>query len=289
MIVLADIEANGLNPTVIHCIVVKPLGGKRITFTSVGLFKRWVEENDISKWVFHSGLGYDVPVINKLIAPDLIKPEDVIDTFVVSRLVDYMKFNTHSLKELGEYLKVYKGDYTGGWEVCTPEMIEYCEQDVEVLEAIFNYYKRFIFDAGWAKAMRVEHDTAIICQEMSANGFQFNKTNAEILLEEIKTEMSVLEDAFSTAFPPTLVEKTRLKYRKKKDGTLFKNVEEAISKYPSSYVSGEELVCLDYEEFNPGSPKQRIDKLWEAGWNPTDKTDGHKKYLRENSRWNQRN
>ena len=290
MIVLADIEADGLRPTKIHVIVIKPVGQPRITFTDMSKFKSWVKSNEITRWVFHSGLTYDVPVINRLVEKDLIDPQYVIDTFVVSRLVNYMKFNTHSLDEIGKYLGVHKGNYTGGWDVCTTEMIEYCEQDVEVLEAIFNHYRKYILDPSWAKAMRVEHDTAIICNDMQETGFQFNKTEAEKILLEVQTEMTSLESEFRSAFPPTLVEQTRIQVRKKKDGTLFKNVEEALLKYPSTYIDDDGmLVCLDYQGFNPGSSKQRIDKLWDAGWSPTEKTDGHKKYLRENSRWNQRN
>lgn len=286
MIVLADIEANGLKPTKIHVIVVKPIGQPRTTFTDMNHFKTWVKSNEITKWVFHSGLTYDVPVINKLIEADLIDPKNVVDTFVVSRLINYMKFNTHSLEELGKYLGVHKGSYKGGWEECSREMIEYCEQDVEVLEAVFNYYKKYILDPSWSKAMRVEHDIAIICNEMQETGFQFNKIEAEKILIEVKTEMDTLEKEFKSAFPPTLVEQTRIQVRKKKDGSLFKSVEEALLKYPSTYIDDDGfLVCLDYQEFNPGSSKQRINKLWDAGWAPTEKTDGYKKHLRESSTW----
>ena len=286
MIVLADIEADGLRPTKVHVVVVKPLGGKSLTFTSMKSFESWVRSNKITKWVFHNGLGYDVPVINRLVSPDLINPKTVIDTFVVSRLIDYGKFNTHSIEELGKYLGVHKGSFSGPWDLCTPDMIAYCEQDVEVLEAVFNHYKKQIYDTSWAKAMRVEHDTAILCEELSSNGFPFDKAKAEELLVEVKEDMGRLHDAFSKDFPPTLEEKTRIQVRRKKDGELFKNVEEAMSSYPSTFEDDDGmLVCLDYQEFNPGSSKQRIDKLWEAGWKPVDKTDGYRKFLREKNSW----
>lgn len=286
LIVFSDIEADGLKPTKIHVIVVKPLGGKKLTFTCMWAFEDWVKSNKITKWVFHNGLGYDVPVINKLVAPGLIDPKDVIDTAVISRTVNYNKFITHSLDELGKFLKVYKGSYTGSWGVCNPDMIEYCEQDVEVLEAIFNHYKKYIYDPAWAKAMRVEHDIAILCEEISEEGFPFNRAKATSYLEDIKKDMKELEEGMAKDFPPTLVEKTRIQMRKKKDGSLYSNVQDAIDKYPSTFVDADGmLVCLDYEEFNPGSPKQRIDKLWDAGWKPVDKTDGHKKFLKEKRVW----
>lgn len=286
MIVLADIEADGLTPTKVHMVVVKPLGGKKFTFTHMDSLESWIDDNKITKWVFHHGLGYDVPVLNRLVRPNLIDPKDVVDTAVVSRLVNYSKFNTHSLDELGDYLGVRKGSFKGPWDKCTPEMIEYCEQDVDVLEAVFNHYKKYIFDPSWSKAMRVEHDIAMICEEMSTTGFPFDKDRAYSMLADVKADMKKLEEGFKKDFPPVLVEKTRIQYRKKKDGTLFKNVQDALDSYPSTFIDADgQLVCLDWQEFNPGSPKQRIDKLWEAGWKPTEKTDGHKKFLKEKTKW----
>ena len=280
-LVFADVEADGLVPTKIHFIRVKTNDGFIQTFFDMSVFKTWVEFYQPDKWVFHNGLGYDVWVINRLVAP-LINPRSIIDTFVVSRLVNFEKFITHSLDELGEYLGIKKLKYNGPWDVCTKEMVTYGEQDVEVLEAIFDYYKDYIYSTDWAKAMRVEHDMAIVSWDMNQNGFSFNKTEAEGLLSEVDFEMKALEDSFQKEFPPKLVEVNRLKYRTKKDGTLFSTVEEAMTKYPLTKVEGDELLCFDYEAFNPGSPIDRIDVLWGAGWKPWMKTKGHKKHEKEN-------
>ncbi len=279
-IVLADLEADGLEPTKIHFIRVKTLDGFVMTFFDMVAFQAWVTFYNPDKWVFHNGLGYDVWVINRLVSPNLINPMSVVDTLVVSKLVNYKKFNTHSLEELGKFLGVHKGSYKGSWDVCTPEMIEYGEQDVEVLEAVWNYYKKYICDPSWAKAMRVEHDMAMICYDMGRQGFAFNKPKAESLLEEINKEMEQIEQGFQEAFPPRLEEVNRIKYRTKKDGTLFSNVEDAMAKYPLTKREEDDLICYDYVAFNPGSPKDRIDVLWDAGWKPVEKTDGYKKYER---------
>lgn len=280
-IVLSDIETDGLAPTKIHFIRVKTLDGFTFTFFEMEVFAAWVEAYKPDKWVFHNGLGFDVWHINRLVKP-LINPRDVVDTAVVSRLVDYKKFSTHSLDELGKFLGVHKGSYEGSWDTCTEEMIKYGEQDVEVLEAVFNYYKPYIMDPSWAKAMRVEHDMAIVCHDMSSNGFYFDKPKAEELLDSINKEMKDIEDNFQKEYPPKLVEANRIKYRTKADGTLYKNVEDAMVKYPLTKVEGSDLVCFDYEAFNPASPKHRIDVLWDAGWKPKVKTKGFKKFEKEN-------
>ncbi len=279
-LVFADIEADGLNSTKIHFIRVKTNDGFALTFFDMECFKVWVETYLPDKWVFHNGLGYDVWHINRLVGP-LINPRSVIDTFVVSRLVGYNKFITHSLDEIGEYLGIKKLKFDGPWDVCTPEMVKYGEQDVEVLEAIFEYYQDYIYSTDWADAMRVEHDMAIVSWDMNQNGFSFDKTSAEEMLQDITKDMMELEESFQKEFIPKLVEVNRLKYRTKKDGSLFSTVEEAMSKYPLTKVEDEELICYDYQKFNPGSPIDRIDVLWDAGWKPVVKTKGHKKFEKD--------
>jgi hypothetical protein len=276
----ADIETDGLAPTKIHFIRVVTSDGFKCTFFDMNVFKIWVEVYQPDRWVFHNGLGFDVWHINRLVAP-LINPRKVIDTFVVSKLVGYSKFITHSLKELGEHVGYKKLDYNGPWDVCTPEMIQYGEQDVEVLMEIFEYYKDYIYSPDWKDAMRLEHDMAIVSWDMSQNGFSFDKPTAEKMLEEITTEMAVIEKSFQDEFIPKLEEVNRLKYRVKKDGTLFSNVEEAMTKYPLTKVEGDELICFDYNKFNPASAIDRIDMLWDAGWKPVVKTKGHKQFNKD--------
>jgi hypothetical protein len=286
-IIFADSETNALvNPTKLHCVGVKPKDASSVTLLKgPEEFRNFAKAQRNPKWVFHNGLGYDVKVLNDLVEPGIIKPEDVIDTAVVSRLVNYGKFQTHSLKELGQHLGVHKVDYSGGFEEFTKEMGEYCIQDVNVLEAIFKHYSKQIFDPAWSKAMRVEHDIAWLCNSMHHSGFPFNVEEAKVLKEEIQKERFTLEAQFKLDFPPVLKEVKRLKYRKKKDGSLFSSTQEAIDIFPSTYVSGDELVCMDYIAFNPASSKDRIDRLWDAKWKPTDKTKGHKDFLKGQRRW----
>ena len=282
MILLTDVEANGLNPTKIHVICTKEKEtGQTYTFTEVNDYFDYVLDIRPKVHVFHNGLGYDVPVINRLVSPGLIDPTKVIDTMVVSKTRDYKRYRTHSLKEIGEDLKVHKGDYDGGWDECTPEMIKYCEQDVEVLSAILDDQWPTITDPSWKDALRTEHDVAQLCYEMSETGFKFNFSLGNSLLKDITKEMDELESSFKLSFPPKLVEVNRLQFKYKKDGTLFSTVTNAIAKYPKTEVQGKELVCYDYKEFNPGSSKDRVDVLWDAGWNPIEKTEGHKKSLRK--------
>ncbi len=274
-VLVADAEWDGDKESVVHCISCKPWGtGTVDRFTDMSLFNEYVLDMKPKKWAFHNGLTSDIRIINKL-TPVTINPKDIIDTFVVSRTVNYGRFRTHSLKEIGSYLKVYKGDYSGGWGVYTEEMGEYCDQDVIVEEAILDFFKKDIYNPSWAKALRVEHDMAYICADMQSNGFTFDVPKATRLLEEIEQEKDELEESFKKAFKPKLVEVKRLKYKTTSEGKLYATVVKAIAEHPKTEVEGDELVCYDYKEFNPGSPIDRIDALWDAGWEPHEKTKGH--------------
>jgi len=280
-----DIETNGLNPDVVWCIVCKELGKESQVFTHKGGFgyKTLEEFNEYAKsvdlWVAHNGLSFDVPVVNRLLGTG-IKEDRVVDTFVVSRLVNYSGYNTHSLDELGASLGEPKTKFND-WSCLSQEMIDYCIQDVVVNEKIYNHYKRFIWSEDWKDAMRLEHDMVLVNNDMSKNGFLFDIPRAKQLLSSIKLRLAELENIFQQVWPPEIEEVNRIKFRAKQDGTPFKSVTDAYEKYPSVVLDGDELSCGDYVAFKPGSAKDRIEKLWESGWSPTEKTKTHFKFDRE--------
>lgn len=268
----------------IWCIVCKEVGEEPRVFTregglgypSLSEFKEYARSVDL--WVAHNGSSFDVPVVNNLMG-SIIDPQRVVDTFVVSRLVNYSRFNTHSLEELGAYLKEPKTPFAD-WSHLSQEMVDYCIQDVVVNEKIYNMYHKYIWSPDWSKPMRIEHDMVLINNEMSANGFKFNVDTARELLSEIKERMSVLEEVFQKVWPPYLEVVNTIQYRVKQDGELYKNVSTAMEVYPKTEIKDGNLLCYDYVEFNPGSTKDRVEKLWEAGWNPTEKTKTHFKFER---------
>ncbi len=280
MICFADIETDSLDPTKIHLMVVKSYKGTNVLYNKED-FHSYNRHLKPGVWVFHNGLNFDVPVLNKLWDAG-IDYKKVIDTMVVSKTVNYSGFNTHSLKEIGENLGVHKGEFSGDWSVYSDEMKDYCIQDVEVLEAIFNHYKHMIYDKQWKDALRLEHDTAWLCREMSDNGFYFDKPAAESLLKGITDDMESLEPSFRSGIGQVLKETKRLKQRFKKDGSLYDNVLVAIAEADRVELVDGEYIIYNYEPFNPGSSKQRIDVLYEHGWQPYEKTKGHLKFLREN-------
>ncbi len=270
--VIADIEADGLRPTQIWVIVTKELGGDHRVWLAP--FTDFVEyARTVDRWVFHNGLNYDVPVINRLIG-NVIAPEKVIDTLVVSRLLNYAGRRSHSLGEIGASLGIAKGDFDD-WSKLSDEMIKYCKQDVTVTEAVYHEFETEINSNQWASSLECEHKMAMICNDMHENGFEFNLPLANEVLDEVEARLTNLEQQFMETWQPELRVVKQIKYRMKADGSLFANVARSMLDYPKTKVVGQMLECYDYVTFNPGSAKDRIDKLWDAGWKPVEKTKGH--------------
>lgn len=263
----------------IHCIVTKEVGKEPEVWTeaSFPIFLEYAKKVDT--WIAHNGVAFDIPVVNRVLKAGIDETK-VIDTFIVSRLVNYSRYRTHSLEELGLALGYPKGDFHD-WTQLTQEMINYCIRDCEVTERIYKMYHKYIWDDTWKDALRLEHDMALINNEMSLNGFKFDVDNAAKYLGEITSRMAVLEAEFQKLWPPELQPVGEVQYRVKADGTLYATVTGCMDRYPKTEKVGNKLVCYDWVSFNPGSTKDRIDKLWKAGWNPTFKTKTHMKFDRE--------
>ena len=84
--------------------------------------------------------------------------------------------------------------------------------------------------------------------------------------------MSTLEEQFQVDFPPKLTEVIVSSIDSRRDGGEMATVIKAKEKYAMTTVEDDDLVCFDWIEFKPGSAKDRIDVLWDAGWKPVDKT-----------------
>ena len=277
MKVAMDIETDSLDATRIWCVCSEDVDtGEQRFWSHVAHIEEERESfidycKSVDTFVFHNGLQFDVPTINRLLGTVVVPPEKVIDTLVLSRLDNYSREAGHSLRSWGDEFRFPKGDHSD-FSQLTQEMLDYCKQDVSITVRL---YKRLIGRWSETEASRVEHSIQHLCQVMHENGFHFDKGKAEEYLNEIENRMKTLERMFNIAFPPKLEVTNSLKYRVKADGSLFSNVEKAKRKYYKTEVKDDLLYCYDWVYFNPGSPKDRIDRLWEAEWKPVDKTKGH--------------
>ena len=291
-LVISDIETNGLETSDKLWLC----GGKDYKTGEVYKFEnchddpvsrreaiKWYESADLI--VGHNFIQFDAPMLNKLLKPRLIDPRKVIDTLIVSRLVDYDidipkgAKSPHSLDAWGRRLGKHKGDFHE-FDKFSDEMVEYWYGDIEVTSNLYDHFSPVIWDTAWSKSLRTEHDLQIELVRTQYYGFYFDKPKAEFLLKSVVEKMTALEEQFQIDFPPKMTEVNRLKYRLKKDGGEMATVTKAKERHALTNIEGEDLVCFDWVSFNPGSSRDRIDALWNAGWKPFDRTKTALKFQR---------
>ena len=161
MNVILDIETDGFNPTVVHCIVAKDIDTNVVTvFDSSNMysFKNW--SKGVDKFIMHNGLSFDAPVLNKLLDAE-IPPSKIIDTLILSQLFNPIREKGHGLKAWGEKLNMLKGGEGVNFSKYNQAMLDYCKQDVEITHAV---YKELLKESkGFTKeSIDLSHDIRLI-------------------------------------------------------------------------------------------------------------------------------
>lgn len=284
MRVVVDIECNRLkDPDRIWLIVCKDMdSGEYHVFRNVDTdptdFLEFTPK--VRLWVGHNFLGYDAPVLHKLLDWH-IPVDNTIDTLVLSKLVDYPR-DSHSIEDYGKEFQLEKGDFSD-WSRYSSEMEEYCKRDVDICEKIYYKYKKVIDDRKWKPAIDLEQQFQLVCNELHDNGFYFNRDKATNLLGRVQAELENLDKEILIAFPPRLVFVREITPRLTKYGTLNRNDFRWVADGDLSRFNGGPFCLVRWQEFNPSSHKQIVDVLNAAGWKPTDKTKTHVEYLRSRS------
>jgi len=268
-----DIETDGLDATVIHCIcaikddstVYNFIGGE-----AVANFKEWLDTEECSLLVGHNIIGFDIPVLRKLSNYSWDYP--IRDTLVLSRLVNPSLEGGHSLKAWGERIGNYKDDYQGGWESYNKEMLEYCQQDVRVTKDVFRRLGVELKDFT-EQSVELEHKVAEIIHQQEVNGILFNERKAYEVLSILKERVLQIVLEVRKVFTPLPVwtELTELKQTHKKDGTPTVAYQKQLDR-GAHYEDGT-WGCIEYPEFNLGSRQQIARYLQHFGWEPQEFTD----------------
>lgn len=270
-----DIETDGLDPTVIWCIVVQNIKTRKVTTyrpDEVSYFNDWLQPG--MTLVFHNGIGFDVPVMEKLLGTDFTDVQ-IEDTMIMSQLVDPRREGGHSLKSWGERFKFPKGDYED-WSHYTTEMLEYCIRDVEVTTKLYQHLASDIRNQG-REALQLEYDTKKHCSEQEKYGWYFDNRKALEVLYDVNEELRKAEERVHDVFEPLPVwtKATKLKNKFKRDGTRTLAYTKQIKLECHTNDDGE-YGYFAYPPLNLGSRQQVAHHLMHYGWKPEVFTDGGK-------------
>ena len=260
-----DIETDGLldDTTQIHCMAIHDTATGKIIGFDPSTIENGVRllMDELAQGNTLCGqniIAFDIPALSK-VYPNFVvsreQREQIVDTLVLSRLI-YSNLDTidlglmrsdllprrlyksHSLRAWGYRLGEYKGDYgeqEGAWEHYTPEMLDYCKQDVTVTVKL---YMKLASQAYSERAIRLEHDVQWLMAQQERNGFPFDKEGAERLECTLRERQAVLSAQLTAAVPPI-------------PDKLF------IPKRDNKKLGYKKGVPIQrYKDFNPNSRKQ---------------------------------
>jgi len=203
----------------------------------------------------HNIIGFDIPAIQKLY-PDFKPQGRIIDTYVWSACVFpnikdmdfglYRKgvlpaslIGSYSLEAFGFRLGVYKGNFAKqtDWAEWTPEMSDYCEQDVTVTLRLVELLKTK--KTSWEQ-VELEQDVMRILNRQQTRGVLFNVEAAQELYKELNNKREKLREEIQESFPPFWKRKGRL-FTPKRDNKKL------------GYIAGGTMQKIELVEFNPSS------------------------------------
>jgi DNA polymerase I-like protein with 3'-5' exonuclease and polymerase domains len=268
----------------IHCIVIRE--GERVESYYGDDIRKGLERLRLADTlVGHNIQAFDIPAIQKLYPK--WKPEGLVrDTVILSRLLwsnqkdsDFKQISkgfpknlvgSHSLKAWGHRLGEYKGEYEGGFDNFSDEMLEYCIQDTKVTQALWD---AIMVKCNSAESVILEHSFAEIINEQIQNGFAFDIQKAASLYGEWSEERDILKKKLVDTFPPTIEEMKTPAY------WLVNHGPDDYEKYPTKSAA-KKAGFKDSEiekgpnktktiPFNPDS-RQQISKclIDKYGWKP---------------------
>ena len=196
-----DLEANGLTPDTIWCVVTRENGANVVHTTPNTLSDALRGSVSV---VGHNLIGYDMPVLERLWGIT-VAPERVLDTLVLSRLYEPSKSGGHSLRNWGECLGFPKGDHTD-WSQLSQEMIDYCIRDVEVTEAVHQNLMQNMTCFS-PNCIELEHKVQASVQQQEINGWTLDQPLARDLCATFKERMNEIEEDLQQKFPPIVHER----------------------------------------------------------------------------------
>tara|TARA_R110002111_G_scaffold115042_2_gene175986 strand:- start:475 stop:2208 length:1734 start_codon:yes stop_codon:yes gene_type:complete len=278
-----DIETDGLDPSVIWCLVAQDEHGKFHHFYEDTLQEgiKFLQKAD--RLIGHNILGYDIPVIKKLTGIDLYQADKIIDTLVLSRLLNPTREGGHSIGKWGPKLGLPKKD-SPEWSTFTKEMLSYCERDVDINYRLFNYLKKE--SLGFSKeCIKLEHKVTHILEQQKRNGFLFNDEEAMFLASELSFKLQETENKVHETFKPIWVDDKMIKPKLKKDGKLSKQglTVQEYSDIIDGKLERKPFMRRTLQEFNLGSRKQIGQRLQELGWKPNNFTPTGQAIVDENT------
>ena len=263
-----DLETDGLYDecTVIHCIVIHDIVKDQTFSYGPDAIDQAVNHLSTADVLLgHNIIFYDIPVLQKLYS--FTHNARIIDTLICTRLIwpkevlyelDCEQYpqvpvnlrGSASLKAWGWRLADNKIDFKDFSEY-SQEMLDYCIQDVMVTHKLWQHITKENYPEP---PLKLEHDLAIAINRQIRAGVPFDVDAALDLVDDLRAKQTQLETELKEIFPPKKIE------------SIFVP---RVNNLKRGYVKGQPFTKVTYQEFNPGSRDQIVQRLKEKyGWQP---------------------
>lgn len=289
-----DIETDGLDPTLIHCIsYTKYIDGEWVTQPTATTYedmREVVSEMDII--IGHNFVQYDVPAIEKILGVKL--KVKIYDTIALSRYL-YPDLLKHGLEIWGEYFGIPKPKIDDWKTLPLEEYVIRCEEDVKInLQLwikIWNYLIKIYGEASKAKDLidYLELNMDIL-RIQAVNKWKIDSEKCKVgiaelsiikeeKVEELKTIMPMVK-TFRKFYKPA-VGRYKLTPKQISEGVLQGDLNVSGVKW-NGYIEDGLKVLYDAKkedrayvelkgvprEPNPNSTDQMKNYLYSLGWKP---------------------
>jgi DNA polymerase-1 len=269
---VVDIETDALPATKVWLIGTMDLQTKEVrNFQqpfNIEEIQQWL--NQYEEIIGHNFIDFDAMVLKELLGITFDMP--ITDTLVLSKLYNPQLENGHSLKAWGERLKFPKGDHSD-WSKFSPEMLEYCIQDLKVTGKVYEVLKDKLDKFGGTSIV-LEHQVQNVVSTQIKNGWSLDQQKCWELLAELKEKKIHLEEEVHIKFKPlaTFIKEVTPKY--KINGELSSVGLKFLPNFKDVVIGP--FSHVEFPEFNLGSRQQIGKYLKFFGWRPTELTEkGH--------------
>ena len=217
-VIVLDIETNTAHDTIWMCGLMVNYGTPQYVTTPQELQTILSTAKAV---VGHNIIGFDKPILESCWKIDF-SGIDIVDTLVMSRLLEPDMEGGHSLKAWGKRIVVNKmefdtEDFDGG---LTDEMIEYCLRDVDVTYHLYHVLLRKLEDFS-SYSIDLEHDVATITAQQIKNGFKLDISVASNWHTEMCERLAEISEELQAIFPPIVT----IRWSEKTGKRLKDNIE----------------------------------------------------------------
>lgn len=219
----------------------------------------------------HNFIDFDAVHLENIVGVSLAGLK-VTDTLILSKLYNPQLEGGHSLRAWGDRLHFPKGKHVD-FDKLTPEMVEYCTQDLRVTKKVYDVLTSKLASFG-DTSVHLEHEVQKIITKQIQNGWELDQRKCLDLLATLKERRLEIEEEVHDKFIPLASYVKEITPKYKKNGELS-NVGLKFLGANWECVTGP-FSRVEFPEFNLGSRQQIGRYLQYFGWKPANFTEkGH--------------